>query len=82
MTPTEAAKWYATLSEENRLQFFMEHYQLKQKLCAQTLLVSHWVRRLDCAGRLERGTPSGMRASIPTNHERILGTGGGRPMED
>jgi hypothetical protein len=49
MTKEEAKEWYDRLPEEERIQILMEHTQLKQHLCAQTLLIptgtKNWVFR-------------------------------------
>ncbi len=49
MTIEHTREWYATLTDEERIKLIHEHWQMKQILCAQTLLVptgtANWLAR-------------------------------------
>jgi hypothetical protein len=49
MTTEEAKDWYGRMTEEDRIKHLHEWWQLKQILCAQTLLVPtgavNWIAR-------------------------------------
>lgn len=85
MTKTEAKSWLDQMTDDQRVQMVMEHRELKQHLCAQTLCIptgtDDWIIRAIREAAQLRHAQNALRAVIRGTlnilneaHERTLPT--------